>query len=434
MDGNRAYCSAQERQEARNLMNYWKKKRCVDEMYASELGFSLIYRNIKQEYQKQALATMGLTRLPNVILLIQVDDYLNKYSELEVTREFSVKAAVWNCLQSFITASDYPGFAANLIGLDTLICFLCMPENKTSDQLYSKLQDFSVAVSQAIYRDTTVAVTVCISDFCRKLSDFPVAYMKARERLYNSFYTSKTAAIISYQAEGTQTHKARHSGILDYYPAICAAISSGDKNRFYRILIEVVNLMHQEQVTPKQFKAAFAGLIHTLEVYCLKCGIDNKNEVSSVTAKSADMMLRCSYAEDNIQYLMEYYSYLTGKLEKISSRDHVQAFREPIIEYISNHYGDLITLKQISEMMGYSIFYTTRLFKKCFGCTLTKYLSDYRIEQGKLLLNATSYSVREIAAKCGFESANYFSSCFRRNVGMSPVQYRRKEMPPNTRS
>ena len=47
-----------------------------------------------------------------------------------------------------------------------------------------------------------------------------------------------------------------------------------------------------------------------------------------------------------------------------------------------------------------------------------------RIEKSKTMLNSTSLTVQEIAEKCGFDDVKYFREVFRKNVGISPREYR----------
>lgn len=182
-------CSEDEQAQARAEMGYWKKHRSIDHVFASELAFSLIYNNVKADKQDQALATMGLTVLPDVMLLVQVDDYISKYSDIEITHEFYVKAGVRSCLQAAIVRSVYDGFAANLVGMDTLICFLCLPEEHDDTELY----EFANDLRERVERETKIPVTICISDRCRKMSDYSKAYTKARDLLFGSFYLGKNA-------------------------------------------------------------------------------------------------------------------------------------------------------------------------------------------------------------------------------------------------
>ena len=420
-------CSFQEQEIARSQMDYWKKDRDIDHVFASELAFSLIYNNIKVQYQKQALATMGLSTLPEVMLLVQVDDYLSKYSEINITQNFSIKARVRNCLQSVIDQSQYAGFAANLVGLDTLICFLCLPNGKITDSTEQDLYEFAVDLQRLVRQYTNVSITVCISSYCNDLSDYTSAYYKAKKVLYNSFYTGKNSSVVSGKTDDMDKRSNYYSGLMNDYPAICTTISNGNSEMFREILWDICNTIYKEMVPPKQLKNDFAGLIYTMEVYANNCGLEHSNrKINQITIKYVERVQQSGYLEDIIQYMTEYHSFLSNELKSVPDRDQGQAFREPILEYVRNHYSRVISLADVADITGYSTYHFTRIFRKYFGCTLTEYLIHYRIEQSKEMLIREKISIGEIAIKCGFDNSSYFAYCFRRRVGVPPSVYRKQ--------
>ena len=65
-------------------------------------------------------------------------------------------------------------------------------------------------------------------------------------------------------------------------------------------------------------------------------------------------------------------------------------------------------------------------FRKVTNKSVWEYVSEKRIELAKKLLLTTTYKVGEIALKCGFENAYYFSTAFKKSENLSPKQYRIK--------
>ena len=83
-----------------------------------------------------------------------------------------------------------------------------------------------------------------------------------------------------------------------------------------------------------------------------------------------------------------------------------------------------MTIQQVAELvgMGYSNF--RRLFRTHAGCSPAHHQQQLRLQRAKELLSATNESIKEIAFKLAFDSADYFSAKFRRNTGLTPSQYR----------
>lgn len=95
-----------------------------------------------------------------------------------------------------------------------------------------------------------------------------------------------------------------------------------------------------------------------------------------------------------------------------------------IVEYINQNYRNNLTLNELSDMFSICKSSLNRRFKKAVGCSAREYHSFMRLNCAKDMLLNTGGSVEEIAESCGFSSANYFSLIFKRNVGLSPRQFR----------
>ena len=57
-----------------------------------------------------------------------------------------------------------------------------------------------------------------------------------------------------------------------------------------------------------------------------------------------------------------------------------------------------------------------------------EYLTDIRIEESKVLLSTTNYSMSQIASIVGFSTQAYFSKQFKQKLGMTPLAYRKIQL------
>jgi AraC family transcriptional regulator len=94
--------------------------------------------------------------------------------------------------------------------------------------------------------------------------------------------------------------------------------------------------------------------------------------------------------------------------------------------YLRENLGAQLSLEQIAKEAGLSRFHLVRLFKRAHGETPFKRLTRLRMEEAERRLRNSRDSVSEIAFACGYENPAHFASAFRRTVGVSPSQYRRK--------
>ena len=97
---------------------------------------------------------------------------------------------------------------------------------------------------------------------------------------------------------------------------------------------------------------------------------------------------------------------------------------EKIVVYIAHNYSRPIKISDIGRAVGLHPDYANAIFKKAFGCTLSRYVAEERIGHVKRKLILTDMSITQIAFDCGFNSISRFNSTFLDICGQTPRHYR----------
>ncbi|MGG1678446.1 response regulator [Neobacillus sp. NRS-1170] len=84
-----------------------------------------------------------------------------------------------------------------------------------------------------------------------------------------------------------------------------------------------------------------------------------------------------------------------------------------------------ITLELIAQQLQVSQVYLSRMIKQGLGTTFVSLVTEMRMKKAIKLLNSSQLQVYEIAEQVGYESQHYFSTAFKKAVGVSPNQYRK---------
>lgn len=92
--------------------------------------------------------------------------------------------------------------------------------------------------------------------------------------------------------------------------------------------------------------------------------------------------------------------------------------------YIAEHYAEKLTLTGIANQFYISPYYLSRMFKKSINLSLIEYINGVRIKAAQNLIERSSGSIAEIAAKTGFMTTAHFRRVFKDATGLSPQQYR----------
>ncbi|MDN4602338.1 AraC family transcriptional regulator [Paenibacillus sp. F6_3S_P_1C] len=122
---------------------------------------------------------------------------------------------------------------------------------------------------------------------------------------------------------------------------------------------------------------------------------------------------------------------LLSMLEEGSLRvmDSVQTrLAEQASNYIQQNYKTKVTNETLAAALHFHPNYVIRCMKMKYGKTPIEYLNELRLERAKRLLVTTDWQIDRIAEEVGFRYAPYFSSCFKRYIGLSPLQFRKQYM------
>ncbi|MDE7222442.1 MAG: helix-turn-helix domain-containing protein [Acetatifactor sp.] len=128
-------------------------------------------------------------------------------------------------------------------------------------------------------------------------------------------------------------------------------------------------------------------------------------------------------------YLYEILQFFTEQFETmISATGHSsrESVLDDILHYINHNYADNITLENIAPLFGYNSSYLGRIFSQKMGETFNSYVDHVRIDHSKELLRQEDSRIYTIAERVGYRNADYFHIKFKKYVGMSPAEYRKR--------
>lgn len=96
----------------------------------------------------------------------------------------------------------------------------------------------------------------------------------------------------------------------------------------------------------------------------------------------------------------------------------------PAMERIhAKFFKNELRIADLAALCGISEVYFRRIFHALHGKSPKEYVIDMRIERARRLLSDGSFTVREVAALCGYFEETHFSREFKRHTGCSPSDY-----------
>lgn len=116
-------------------------------------------------------------------------------------------------------------------------------------------------------------------------------------------------------------------------------------------------------------------------------------------------------------------TYCTERLET-AGQSFEQNLVLQVLRYIDGNYRDG-QLKTLSDMLGFDVYWMSRMIKKLTGRNYKDLLQIKRLNQAAYLLLNTRASVADISIAVGYDNTSYFHRIFRSYYGLSPKEYRR---------
>ena len=98
------------------------------------------------------------------------------------------------------------------------------------------------------------------------------------------------------------------------------------------------------------------------------------------------------------------------------------------MDYIALNYSEKISLKNIAEELYLSPNYLSELFKRHTDKNISEYITQFRLDKARRYLQQPEYKIADVSDLVGFGDPRYFSSMFKRQYGMTPNEYRNRNV------
>lgn len=135
------------------------------------------------------------------------------------------------------------------------------------------------------------------------------------------------------------------------------------------------------------------------------------------TAKKQMREVRQLFSEEKAKQMLSY--------EGVEEKNDQELIRR-IKAYIKEHIKEDLTGASIAETFHYSPAYLSKIFKQHGKEKLSAYIMEQKLQEAKRMLLETDRSVQDIAAELGYLSPQAFARAFRRELGITPQEYRRE--------
>jgi AraC family L-rhamnose operon transcriptional activator RhaR len=140
-----------------------------------------------------------------------------------------------------------------------------------------------------------------------------------------------------------------------------------------------------------------AGLANSIEALATKLLLDTARAVTNLSATDAQSTPACT---------------------------HTDAAVHTAERYLRDNYSRPIGVRDVAAQVHLSERHISRLFAKSTGMSVMDYLTKVRIDTAAQLLLSQQLPIKQAAAHVGYPDVRYFTTLFRRRMGMTPGEFR----------
>ncbi|MDQ6420558.1 AraC family transcriptional regulator [Paenibacillus sp. LHD-117] len=112
--------------------------------------------------------------------------------------------------------------------------------------------------------------------------------------------------------------------------------------------------------------------------------------------------------------------------DKAGLKETIQPSIRKALLYIQHHFREPVTLAVAADYAGLSANYFSECFRKQVGLSYQEYLNDRRLQFASALLRSSELPVTEVCFAAGFNTIPHFDRVFKRKFGSSPREYRKQ--------
>lgn len=240
------------------------------------------------------------------------------------------------------------------------------------------------------------------------------------------------------QQHSENTFHAREDGILHgtYYfeQQMLALIRNGEPDALNQLLLSAANTPNSREGKLaehplRQAKNLFIGIVTMVGKYAAIPGgmdIEQTYQLIDIYIQECEKM----QTEDAVKLLQ--YNMPLDFARRVAQQKLPAGISQEVytcMQYISTHINEPLQTADVVSVSGKSRAFIFKRFQQELGMGISEYITQCRLREAKTLLRYTDKPLGEISDYLCFSSQSHFQNVFKKNLDITPLEYRRTHNP-----
>lgn len=393
------------------------------DILASEYVNDMIYGHPERILELDFLfRTMHIKITPQIVFTIVFDDFWTICEKKDNVYRYRLKRTLLNSTRK-VLERGYSAVSATLMGTDKVVVLL-----NCRDLTGEDAEDYAARCAELLLSEikkmTGYSVSIGMSCFCAAPALLCRAYEQSFRALEQSFMAGP-GQLLRYQSpsfERGKTSKAggspalREQGKKD----LIVAVTTQDDALCAETLNHIFAGLAMQNADSSYIKSLSVSILSELAGYGVGMGLDAV-DISSKVLSVTGAIFKANTMND---VKAETYQFLQGLSRSLKSGVPKSTPLDMAAAYLEQYYMNNPGLNEVADLCGYSPAYFSRAFKARFGVNFVRYSREVQLKNAKKLLRGSDLSLAQIAEKTGFQTTSYLGAVFKKEVGLSPGNYR----------
>ncbi|MEF3311810.1 helix-turn-helix domain-containing protein [Paenibacillus sp. GYB004] len=265
--------------------------------------------------------------------------------------------------------------------------------------------------------------TIAVSPVYPQSSDFTGAYEQTVRLLQERMLTEETQVV--REASGRQTSSLFTQAQERQFDE---NLQVGNAQELLHLLDRHLSLMERKEASVRQYREFAADIVQKVRKTMYAFGLKERAAEQAIAETNPIDGLYSGR-----QYRMFFSRLIVASCEEIRS---IRKSGDPIIEfvteYVQTNFAQDITLDIVAEQLHITGGYLSTYFKEKTGEYFVDYINGVRIGEAKRALLETDLKIQDVALRSGYQNINSFNRMFKKFSGLSPREYRKLHLSPDT--
>ncbi|MGF7144958.1 two-component system response regulator YesN [Anaerotaenia torta] len=308
----------------------------------------------------------------------------------------------------------------SFFNLETVVVIALLKDPKQSKEFIHTMDQICKSAFRILEHGTCAG----IGSLCEDLMELGHSYQGAKNALdYRILFDANQAIYIRDVETQNNVPNIWESR---YTENILREIKLGEVENLVKAIQELVNYIRNSNISIQLYQVSLMEMV--TEIF--KLGWTYQIDMDKVFGPDFNINSKI-YQFHSLEALKEWLLEVCVKVRSSIRRERTDTAKLLInkaVDYLGEHYCDSeLSVDTLCGYLNVSATYFSVLFKRETGLSFINYLTKVRMEKALWLLNTTDEKTYNISAMVGYTEPNYFSYVFKKQYGVSPSNYRKSK-------